>query len=235
MRSKGKVMFAALLAAFMLSAIASASASAAPCTKKAGSKKYALCVNGQALAGTETSTVAGHLTSNFTVEVLPEGGATITCTKSANEGQFWNGASGLQLRFNKPRLEWSGCTLSGNVSKKCAIEPTQRFSSFIEAHFESAEAMKLSIWSGEDMIWNLEWKNRGTENCTLKSIHYEFYGKYECKLSSATTEAVEHALPCASTAKDAVTLFGNEVPLSYTEAVALSGTQKGLKFSVYEA
>jgi hypothetical protein len=232
MRSNSKLALAALLGALMLSAMASASASAGTCVKKEGSKKYLLCVAGHSVEETANIEAPAHLTSSFSLGLPKQWKGTIVCSSVSDTSVLT--VHGLTASLGRSgRLELSGCNLQGNLSEKCrvvAIFLTQP----IIGTFGSVETIAMAPESGTT-FFEVRFENVTAESCPLifRGTH-AVTGEYECKLGEAKVEAVEHALTYASSATHKVKVAGEEVALSYAQAISLGGTRKGQKFSVYE-
>jgi hypothetical protein len=232
MRSNSKLVLAVLLGALLLTAVASASASAALCTKHAGSGKFLICANGHAIEETATITAPATLTSTFTLGLPSQWQGTIVCTGVGDTSAF--NVHGLtQSATRSSKLEISGCALQGNLAKKCKI-PVTWLTNSVVGRFASLESMPMAPEFGTTfMEFHLE--NNGAETCPavfrgLRSIS----GEYECKLQTSTVEAVEHELICATSAAHKLRTEGEEDPLHYTQMISLGGTRAGQKFSVYE-
>jgi hypothetical protein len=233
MRSNSKLALAALLGVLMVSAIASASASASlPCFKKEGSKKYLLCVAGHAVEETASIEAPAQLTSSFSLGLPKQWEGTIVCT-AVSDASVLKVHALTESIARASQLELSGCVLQGNLAKYCRVP-----ASYLTGHsigiFGALESIAMAPEFGT-VFFEFRFENLTGENCPaiVRGTH-AVSGEYECKLGEAKVEAVEHALACASSATHKVKIAGESVPFSYTQALSLGGTRKGQKFSIYE-
>lgn len=236
MRSHSKFILAALMGVLVLGAIASASASAATCKAKAGSKNYQLCINGSAIEG--TTTIGLESPSGTAMTLTPEGNpqpGSFVCQKTGlrNAGLHVAAKASVSLRAN---LYVSECAPTGYMAVKCQTNATREFRE-LTGTLGSPESI-VAAYSGEMVGFELSSKPgdecTGIDNTRLLT----FKGEYECTLHEAQIEAVTHELKCASNASHETrwNWSGSPLaPISYTQTIALSGSQKGEKFSIYEA
>jgi hypothetical protein len=233
MRSNRKLALAALLGALVLSAIASASASAGTCVKKEGSTKYLLCVAGHSVEETATIEAPAVLSSTFVLELPREWEATIVCTGVSDTSAFK--VHGLTESITRSsQLALSGCALQGHTAKKCKLASTTYSTATLAGTFGSPESIVMTPQSGT-VVFEFSFSNQGSEVCPVFfSGKRQVAGGYECKLGEAKAEAVEHTLTCANSTGHKLKTEGEEDPLHYTQTISLGGTRKGQKFSIYE-
>jgi hypothetical protein len=231
MRNNSKLTLVCLLGILALSAITAASASAATCTVKEGSKHYQLCINGTAATGTITAEGTSAAPLNLNLEKWDgESGylTSLECTTSTAGGaaSLSVGATNVSIR-TEPKT--NGCSLHGSKAgvEKCHAK-TERFNS-IEGTFTSLE--NLAFENSKASFW--EWQITGSE-CNQKT-EMAMNGSYNCTMSEPKVEAVSHELTCASKTIDDVWRPSSPTPLTYKQKISLAGTQKGEKFSFYEA
>jgi hypothetical protein len=233
MRSTSKMTLAALFGVLAVCAIASASASAAACVEKAGSKNYQLCIAGQSLNEVTSVPASAQLTGAFVLELPAEEESSIRCTAATQTAQF--NVQGLTksvgLRFEVMSL--SGCKLEGALAKKCSVNTTLHTDGNQPGKFESPGLVVMGE-AGQEFT-QFETKNNPS-GCpgVLTSKTIIVRGTYECKLASATVQAVEHELSCATSATHKLESQIGKFTLHYTQALSLSGTHAGQKFSIYE-
>jgi hypothetical protein len=234
MRSHGKLVVAALLGAIVLSAVASASASASlPCLKHEGSKKFALCVAARAIEETTTVEAPAKLTSNLVLELPKQWKGTIVCTGVKDASAFkTHGLTAATTRSS--RLELSGCVLQGSLASSCKVSTTYLTSTTVGT-FGSLESIAVAPEFGT-VLFEFSFSNAtgGTCPAVFGGTH-AVSGEYECKLGEAKVEAVEHELKCATNATHKLKTAGEEDSLAYTQMISLGGTRAGQKFSIYEA
>ena len=223
----------ALSAALAIGVVASASASAATCTTKAGSKNYQLCIAGHPVEETGTIEASTKATSNFVLELPKSWETSIVCTAITNTPRFWAHGLNESVGFVDGELKLSGCALQGNISKKCGLSTTETGRE-MDGRFGSVEALFMAPSEGSVFLY-FAFSNKGSEKCPeFFEGTREVAGEYECKLTEAKVEAIEHALNCATSSTRKLRTEGEEDVLSYTQTIALGGTRKGDKFSVYE-
>src|ERR1700722_2787450 len=237
MRKTSSIAMAAVLGVLVLSAIASASASAEACKVKEGSGKYQLCINATRIAEPLTVPITSHTTAPLVIDLGAwSEGLTIECTTVAEPESHFSDNPTLSLSGSaRPVLE--GCSLKGNnaVAKKCILAGTKVFDSLAWT-LESVGLIYVKPASGE-AIWQWSLENQVGQTCpaSAKGGHATI-GSYDCVLQTPGVEAVEHELRCASSSHHRTYLAGLvESPLSYTQMISLGGAQKGAKFSVYES
>jgi hypothetical protein len=235
MKSRSKVVLAVLLGVLMLTAIASSSASAVlPCKTKAGSKEYQICIGGFQVNEKVSIEAPTKLTSTFVLG-LTAFNSSIVCTSMSDESAFRIQGLGAPISMGFGELVLGGCSLQGTLGKKCTIASGMYSDGEVAGTFESIENIALKAKYGT--FFTFSFYNKGSETCpvTVYGFH-EAAGSYECKLQAAGTEAVEHELKCATSAEHKLRTWDEEEDtLSYTQAIALGGTKKGDKFSIYEA
>jgi hypothetical protein len=227
-------MFAAFAAALLLGAVASASASAEACTKKAGSKKFTLCVEGQKYEGTEELWL--KQTSPTAVFELPEEWKETgkppmaeVCTALGGPTGHVEGAT-AQLSF-KPQPE--ECALQNSV--KCQSFFVGGMREEVGSFGTGPEQVLVAPKVGTE-IATLETENAPGKECNrffTTPLQRPFKGKYECKLKEAEVETVLHELRCESQGRE--TLFAERpAHIRYTQTVELNGKNFRKKFSIYE-
>jgi hypothetical protein len=239
MRINDKLVLMCVAGLLTLCAMSAASASAASCTKKAGSAKFQLCINGGRITEATTAKLTGAGTTALVFNLnnwAPE--LSIECTNVAEAGEssfFDNPTETLAIHL---RPIFSGCRLTGKnpIAKKCTVNPSGEFvelattlespeNSYIEPRFAS-------------VFWEWTISKNGSESCPVSVIGgHAFGGTYGCTLKEAAVELVEHELKCASSTKHQTYLFGTSAitPLAYTEKISLRGTWLGAKYSIYES
>jgi hypothetical protein len=233
MRSTSKLVLAALLGALVLSAVGSASASAALCTKHAGSANYHLCIAGTAVA--ENTTVEAPTTLNGTLTLgLPgQWQSSIQCTAANETAAFKTHALTSSVGLNGT-LEVRGCSLQGLLATKCRVAAIYLMQPALGA-FSSLEGIAITPEFGTAFL-DFSFSSNSPETCpaVYGGVH-EVTGSYECKLQTPGVEAVAHELKCATSATHKLKTQGETDSLSYTQIVSLGGTHAGQKYSIYEA
>lgn len=227
MKSTGKLALTCLAAALLLSAVASASASAAACTIKEGSKHYGLCVNGVATEGTVTGEAHGTAPLVVNLNEWAEG-VSYECEGLHGSSDSLTASSGsVTLRTG---AELSSCALHGTESKiveECKTKTTGSLK-LDEGPLTSAEAFDL-----DTTATLLEFELTGS-SCAVRG-QKAIQGDYECKMHEAKTEALEHELICEGKNTFMYGTGGKTTPITYKQKLLLTGAQKGDKFSVYES
>ena len=235
MKAKGKVVLVVLLGALTLSAVASSSASALPCKTKTGSNDFQLCISGSQVNEKVSIEAPTKLTSTFVLG-LTAFSSSIVCTSMSDGSTFKLHGLGEPISAGFGELVLGGCSLQGGtLAKKCSISSSMYSDGEVSGTLESIEDVALKAPQGT--FFTFTFNNKGSETCpsTVFGFH-EATGSYECRLQAAATEAAEHELKCATSATHKLRTWNEEEDtLSYTQTIALGGTKKGDKFSVYEA
>jgi hypothetical protein len=237
MRSKLKPVLLALFAAFALSALASASASAASCTKEGSEPKAALCI--------EKVRAAGEVA--FAAKLPPEGKATFktggltwTCEKVEDHGILTAVVGGKVITVSKRVVELSNCSASNNCSlKQPIVLGKANEAPGLEGEVSlSGGAFQLSAFPA----------NKGTTfgTMTLTGAKCLLAGSYKvtaeggkskvgpiCALPNAREEAVAHTAECRG-ANSHLEFGAKPAELEMTETIALSGTDAGKTWSLFE-
>jgi hypothetical protein len=223
-------MFAAFVAALLLGSVASASASAEACTKKAGSKKFTLCVEGQkSEAEVETTTKLSSPTAIFEMKEWKEGSnppMASSCTSLKASPKL----GGTTAQFSFGHIEPQNCTLQN--FKKCTSISQAPMNETVGEFGANAEQIHVKQVAGGREL--LPFFLSGSE-CPHNFLGTKsFTGKYECKLKEAEVESIQHELHCESQGRE--TLISNETPASirYSQTLKLDFPNEGKKFSIYE-
>jgi hypothetical protein len=234
MKSKSKVVLAVLLGVLMLTAIASSSASAITCKTKTGSNDYQLCISGSEVNEKVSIEAPAKLTSTFVLG-LTAFNSSIVCTSMSEKGSFKLHGLSEPLSMGFGELVLGGCSLQGTLGKRCSISSNMYSDGEVSGTLASVEDIALKAPQGT--FFTFSFNNKGSETCSVTVLGFhEASGSYECKLQTAGTEAVEHELKCATSAEHKLRTWDEEEDtLSYTQTIALGGTKKGDKFSIYEA
>jgi hypothetical protein len=227
-------MFAALFAALLLGSVASASASAEACTKKAGSKNFALCVEGQRYEAQAkiTSTLASP-TAIFEMKEWKEGSSppmALVCTTLKSSPTL----GGATAKFSFGHTEEENCALQN--SKKCTSYSETPMLETVGEFGANAEQIHVKQVTGERDLMQFFLENAGkTSECPHNFLGTKFFtGQYECKLKEAEIESIQHELNCESQGRE--TRISNETAASirYSQTLKLGGLLLNKKFSIYE-
>lgn len=230
MRTHGKTVLLALLAATALSATSAASASAETCASntKEGSKVFQLCINNEVPKEAERVPLLSTTTQSFAVKNIPAAELELTCKTIAEKSYLdYKPSSALGVEMS-PHGE--GCGLVED--KKCKVQKDQLpFSgTALDGTLTSAELIKVE--ASESKVFQVELE--GTE-CKLPLKAWAS-GYYTCTLHEPKVQAVDHELQCTSGERGSELNYGdNELPMHYSQTISLGGTRTGDKFGIYEA
>ncbi len=234
-RSLIRLIVPCLVAAAVLGAVTTASASAEACTKKAGSS-VALCIEGQKTEGSLASLAQASTSATLK---LPGAWPTMewVCSKVsvARGGEFIpaktkSGEETIGLDFTPT---WSGCTTKAGPNVKCVMPTEDKF--LQQPGIFEKGAGKDVVESIDLVEFYLENKSP-TEICqTIRGYHH-VAGHYECKFQEPEVEATAHELICESGGNESGTRIEEKpVSLKYALKVEFRGyANEGKKFSVYE-
>jgi hypothetical protein len=241
MRKRRGVLLTALLGVLVFSTVGVASASAkTECeyVTKTGSKKYALCVAGNPTTAAEASTVLKSGT-NVVAQFPGDYGLDVVCTGLGGSGEFTRKApASVTLSFGKSGELFTGCKVTSTgegkaIERKCKTPSSTTFLPAVGSFGPGVEGLSSS--TGE--TWAAFWlEDNGVETCPNGFLgEHEAKGNYECKLHEATVEEIEHELSCEVKLSLLSGSGQGEVKFSYTQLLALGGSAKGKKFSIYES
>jgi hypothetical protein len=224
-----KTVVLACLVVFALSAVASASASAQACTKKAGSKSWALCVEGEKMVSSESFKAQIKTATNVRIATTYAGlQIEILCQAASGTGEFGPSVHALQVTF-------SSCKVAGSLGKKCEVPSSLEVKPLTGTYGPGIENVLLAPttppeWTG----WMFKSVPGQTCPATLTAHTWKFTGSQECTLKSAEVEAAEHELVCE--AKGSKLKFeGAAFELSFEDGIELSGAHKLQKYSLIES
>jgi hypothetical protein len=237
-----KTLGLAIVAVLAVTAVASASASAEACTKKAGSKKYALCINGERI-GSPTSQAGeifkSHLKTATTAQftgfgAIPFGGGTnpITCSNMVTRGEVRSGEGTAKVR--EAQRTFTKCEFSPGIAAKCGIKEPM-ISRFFNGTLQSSPASIKLVSEGSTFVEGQAFNRKecpGTLAGPWTISQNPDIG--ECTIAAVETEAIEHEVNCE--AKNSFLWDeGARAELASQEIVELNGTHKGQKFSIIES
>ncbi len=225
MKSMIKPLLGALVAVLALSAVASASASAEACQKKAGSKNWTLCVEGQKQTGKSSIAASIETGTSARLTVAIGEGLEIVCTKAdGTAGTLGSKVSGLTIALSNCEV----VSYSAQCKVKTPLETTK-----LEGVFgPGVENLSLAAEAGS-VIFNFKLENQGKGKCPFATSIISITGSQGCTFKAAETEAATHELTC--TAGQSKLLDGEKAAsFSLEEGIELAGTLKGKKFSVIE-
>jgi hypothetical protein len=229
----------ALLAVLALGAVASSSASAEACKQKAGSKKWALCVEGGKVASSRFESKNKPETSG----IFSFGGATkITCSEVTAPGELSENASHI-VGIHKLRLKFKHCAAGGNLQGCEVQQQTIGFEPSEGKLGPAVEDVKVRPEGALEEFgrWNIV--NAPGKLCGWTGQTHWFPSETppgpECTLKEAGVEQLAHKIVCESAAvkveADLAGLDENKTYMTVTQLVELSETLKGKKFSIYES
>jgi hypothetical protein len=230
MRSKCQMVAVAVLAVFALGAVASASASAEACKKKAGSKKFALCIAGQKIS--EAASLSFHTKPVTTFQlVVPGQETTEECQTTSGGAQITNaGLSEINVIGHTP------CGFTGFYKTSC--HPSG-LSFGYDNGLISAEYIPLATsvrlysqngggW-GETLITGAECPDSGNFNLHA-GVEVE---KAHCTFSEKEVESAAHTMACS---QPVTAFFGLRSNVNFEEVTELSeAARKGQKYSIIES
>jgi hypothetical protein len=226
----------ACLASLALGAVASAPASAEVCHKKAGSKKYVLCVAGERIGSpTEEKFVKfkSHLVTGTSARIHPklEGvEVTITCATANSEGRLNSGGSGV-AHISELHITFSSCKWE-EAGETCVVEEPDVWGSETGTFGAKAENITFSASSG-GVFGRMQ---IGGLNCRVLSGEWQFHGSPQCTIGEVEVETLEKKIVCKGENSHLVmTPWNSPTELSLEEATSLSGTSEGKKFSIIES
>jgi hypothetical protein len=241
MRLMNKTTLGVLLAVLALSAVASASASAEACTKKAGSKNYFVCIAGAKLGSPTVRASApfgGHLRLGTTARVSIDYTSPIrvTCSAVSAENGLAQSGGGSTAQLAGFALAFSGCKVKLEEGESGELCHTEGFrwgggTGLTGSFGPSAETITLT--TGTHYLGALTLLG---SSCYLAvQGEYPFKGKAECTLKEAEVEAIKKTIVCTEEKTEAGIETRNlHAGLKLEEEVELTEAHKGQKFSVVE-
>jgi hypothetical protein len=226
MRFITKATLIGFVAVAVMSAVGSASASAAKCTQN---YRY-LCIE---------NTIIGSFTFTQTTGVDPvfdsELGFAVTCSTVKTAGSFESGKE--HLGVTPLELKFSGCkvTSEGSGKEEPQCEATEFHTASLNTEFgASDEDLKFTPTTGEGQRFMTV--NVYGASCVHGGEYVVYGNSIECTLSHAEEETATKELACES-AKSHLELrhgTGGTVTLGPIKgAIELSGTSKAKKYSLH--
>jgi hypothetical protein len=223
MRARMTAVLGMLLCVLALSAVASASASAA-------CKHPGLCIEGASI-GTEgkhvTTEVVVHGVAGSPAVINIAHTLTITCEKMATSGRPITIQSGAFAELENMELKLENCVATP-AGFSCqvnviGIKP-------LASNFTGAKGENMKFERNPFMAFNVE---NGPEGCILNGS-YTTKGSLECTLKGAETEAASKEFTCNAKQSHLITDAGmSEVQFtSLAVQLELAGSLKGKKFSL---
>jgi hypothetical protein len=196
--SRLKLVMLSMLAVMAVGVVASASASAANCEKKANGK-FALCLGaspGVLTAGSFNTDVTRDGTSVY--ELKSEAGVTVVCSAIKNTGGKIVATATPSVTIEGIVLEFSTCVV--NSPAKCTVtEPIKTES--LKGVILKKEEIEFTPTTGE-IFATLKFANKGTEICSLKGQSLQVKtveGKGQgCLAPGIETPEKLHLLECPS-------------------------------------
>lgn len=210
-------MFASLLTVLALGAVASASASAEACHSQPGSKKLALCVEGQ-LKSSEAFTshlVSGSQTS---LNYLTEEWNISPC-------EVVTGAGSLQPLPKQTQFTFKNCQVVERPSCKVSKMTTGELEG---TSVLTPESIRFSVSGGAPNFIN-PFKFEGS-SCSRNGTVREATGTQTCTLKHVESEAASHELLCEPAGSNLLE-FRKPVQLTLHEVLELSSKKP---FSIIE-
>lgn len=226
MKRNHGVVLLALLATLAFSAIGSASASAEACHKKVGSKKWALCVEGEKTKGSGF-TLALKTGTSATI-ANKEVNVTVKCAKASGTGAF---GAAEPTNVSQFELLLQNCTVEGAGGRGCKVKQVAWGNSGVTGTFGTS-AESIAFYPNEpNFVFGL--LTFEGEECLEHSSGY-LAGHQNCTLSGIEAEAVSHVLSCSAAVSE-VTRGGHAWPVGFEETIELSGAASKKKFSIIES
>ncbi len=220
MRFVSRNAFVALLAVLGLSALGSASASAAECSG-ATETTTVLCAEGKAQFGTVPFKAAK--TPSSAMALNTGGGLTVSCSGISSVGSF-RSTSEKQLQAKALILKFTGCE-SGS---KTACEVPDITSNELLGSFTGTGSVRLTGAKGgsSEVLFLVNIKSRPGQTCGTALENSPVSGAQECKLPGSTIEAVKHEMNCTTTGS-ALKWIGKVATLEADQEVSLTGAFSG--------
>jgi hypothetical protein len=235
----------ALTAVILMTALATASASAATCKKESGSKKFALCIGGESV-GTATESKTVPITATTARGTL-DGLATtvdISCTTVTTENAKIESGGGKSAKI-RAEFSFSNCKFTEeSINNKCKVSLLRLPDGgpALEGTFPTtAELLKVKPGSGESYLGYLGVGNGPEGGCSLNLGSRNLTGELECTLSSSVeskqspeVESLKKYTACKQIYigdppyNNSLTLSINQIGLSLAEPY------KGKAFSIIE-
>jgi len=222
-----RLVLLSMLAAFAVSAVVSASASALPalkCGTGTAKGEWVYCVEGTEIADGTTKGIEGSLTNTAKLGTVVAGTAIkIECTVgtviASNSVVEDSGAS-------KGEIQFSTCTVVGVehcfVKEPIVVKFTDQLVGTVEAGLAEDEFKPANgLDTGEFTTITL----KGTE-CSITGTKLPVTGTQNCKLPGAETEAASHTIECLPGGSN-LDISGNETKeaeFTGTFTVKLSAT-----------
>jgi hypothetical protein len=242
MRLKITPLLGALLAVLAMSAVASASASAEVCKKKAGTKSYDLCIAGEKVGtSTEAKKVAftSSLPAGATASIVtPELESITTCTAASTEGGEISSGGGASAAIPRMGLSFSKCKVNVPSGEKprenlCRLQYEPMVWEGGPGKFgSSAETVRFY----KPVFGEMEFASKAPESCPLpygESLVKAESGP-QCTLTGAEAETATKELVCKGENSSLKIWSSSRLELNLKQTVELSGTNKGKKFSIVE-
>jgi hypothetical protein len=250
-----------LLAALVVGAAASASASAArteTCEKTTGSE-IQLCIEGKEAGSPNTEAIP------FTSKKKPgpisrltvTGGPIIECKKAENEGQF-EAADSVSPEISDLIITFSECKIvnSKETEENCEVGHRTEAGVFVlgiivdggrgfgnadrldgtlpntgEANFAPSEETEVEPGVHKALFTKIALKNKGTKTCPLLLGNFNVTGSQKCSLPESEVEKETHQVTCLDTGSNLK--FGeNNATFELEEEVTLTTKEK---FSVIKS
>jgi hypothetical protein len=202
-----------------------------------GSHAIQICVNkvapskAESLKATASSRAGLRLT-------LPWPNTEVKCTATTSKTSAFSDTPKVNLEFSST-VAVSGCEFAGKgeVAELCTIEPSYTLQSS-SGKFTSASNYSMQP-AGGPVLWGFTVISRPGKTCpsAFKGVQ-EATGSYECAVSAASEELVEHEMSCSSNASHEVHLHNyplTKLTLTYADSVSLTGVNSGKPYSIFQA
>jgi hypothetical protein len=237
----------AALAVFAISAVASASASAARtevCDHGTNPLEEAqLCIEGKEAGSPNTETIpfTSVKKAATTSKLKVTGGPNITCGKAKNGGNFVAEDS-VNVKVTALTVEFSECKVTNAEAECTVVEPivANGGGSGIKGEIPNSgttpKQINFSPTTGTEFA-TVTVESKPGQVCGFEAVA-KVTGKQKCELPTSTTEteATKHEVICKEAGSE-LKFAGKEAKFELTEEVELAGTEenKGKKFSIIKS
>jgi hypothetical protein len=228
MRLRSSSVFLTLMAVLTLSVVQAASASAEACHKKAGSKKWSLCVEGTKTANAKfTLTLKTGTKANFGPR--PGDAEAVTCTQGGGTGAF---AKNAEIAYVSTfEIAFKGCEITGKDAEQgCRLSRSEIpwGSSSVESSFGPASE---NVRFESSNFGEFDVTGAG---CTDSGIE-QMSGEQRCTVSEAEAEKTIHTVVCTQESSYVHGSGGHSLPVGFEENVELSAPVSKKPFSIIES
>jgi hypothetical protein len=211
-----------------LSGIGAASASAEACHKKAGSKKWTLCIEGTKTASAKF-TLALKAGTKAYFGPAPGDAEAVTCTQGGGTGAFAKNTEGAYVSTFE--IDFKGCEVTGKDAEQgCKLSRSEIpwGSSLVESSF--GPASENVTFTSSDFG---EFDVTGT-GCTDSGIE-RMYGDQHCTVSEVEVEKTTHTVVCTQEKSNIHGSGGHSLPVGFEENVELSAPATKKPYSIIES